>query len=154
MSSISCPVRHPLPSVLLVVWLYLIRLMSLSVRCKISQSAQCLNGPLSMAGCRKEHGLAHTYSWCWSMICTQCSIPSGRIWCNNLWSCYWPINQSDAMAACQIVNCSNQNLMNIITKKTKEMLLGTIQLSPLPLITMRVFFIFYFYFYFCIFAVL
>jgi len=37
------------------------------------------------------------------------------------------------VAACQIVDGSNQDMMNINTKKTKEVMLGSIQLNPPPL---------------------
>jgi len=48
-----------------------------------------------------------------------------------------PLISQTPMAACQIVDSSNQNLMNINTEKTKEMLFGSIQFSPPPLIVIN-----------------
>jgi hypothetical protein len=46
------------------------------------------------------------------------------------------ISQMQA-AACQLVAWSNTNLMNINTKKTKEMMLGSIRSNPPPLIVIN-----------------
>jgi len=48
-----------------------------------------------------------------------------------------PSTSQMQVAACQIVDWSNQNMMNIDWKKIKEMLLGSIQLNPLPLIVIN-----------------